>query len=1025
MLPRKLLLLFVFLLIAGAATAGTIDPELTAALAAKADGELVPVLILMEDHADLQALDRELAGADWRQRRERVTEVLRAYAAASQSDALATLAAADRAGRVERVRSLWLVNGIACRTDRRTVEELAALKSTGTLLYDRPYDMLSAVTAPRSAPSAGADASAQVPADAAPATARADTAWGVKWINANRVWLDTGYTGSGVVVGHFDTGAWLTHPDLVNRLWTNPGETAGNGIDDDGNGYVDDIHGWDFANGDADPNDDVLGAASNHGTHTAGTVLGDGTNGTITGVAPGASLMVCKSYLSDGSGAPFSAIYEGQQYGIVMGARIFTMSLGVGGVLPASLMRTEREVGDVLRTAGVVLFNAAGNDRFNYTPPDCIGVTARVPAPWNAIVGTPYTSRSGVMAVGGTAYKSNAGYTYSSRGPVTWEEVAPWNDWLYAAGGLIKPDVSAPATNVNSLQKPSGYTGDAWSGTSMACPHAAGTAALLLEKNPSLSPAGIDSLMEETALDVGTAGKDNVFGSGVLNALAAINAVPAAVRPHLTWSDVDLDGGGDGILDPGETVDIVFTLVNNSPVVDATGVTAELAIAANPYVSVVDGAASFPNVAQNGGTASNAANVFEVASTGGAPQGYVFTLYLTVHAQNGYQQTFDVDLFVGLPDYLTHEIGSVRGTVTDQGIIGYLSSDQGAGQGFGPIDGASQLFVGSFWGGNSAIYICARDYPESPLEWQVLTSPNGRVHDLSTGAASETFLSMYDDSGAAHDEGFVVTQRSYAWSAAPNDDFIVLSYTIRNGGTNTISNYYAGVFCDWDVDDYSTNEGGTDATRDLTYMFSSEGSYVGIALLTPLPAANLTLINNPTYVYPNGFIDDGFKMRHMSGLLSTPMSTAPDDWSALTSAGPFTLAPGDSIRVAFALLYGESLADLQANTDAAKAAYLTTAVDEGSAPQPLQLLAQNFPNPFNPSTRIDFGLKRPGHVRLTIYDLSGRQVRLLVDGIREAGRHHETWDGLDDAGTPMSSGLYVYRLTSGEGTVARKMMLVR
>jgi len=305
-LSPVLLLLACVAALAGArpVAAAEIDPGLREALAAKAAGEMVDVLMLFEDGTDFAALDRSLAGATPEARRAAVIAALKARALATQAGARQVLEAQKSAGRAADARVLWLVNGLRFRADAEAVAALAATKAAATLLHDRPYDWLAGVTASAAAPAAGGPV---------PTAAPTDTAWGVKWVKANRVWIDTGYNGAGIVVGHFDTGVWLAHPDIAGRLWVNPGEVAGNLVDDDGNGYVDDVNGYDFGNLDSDPNDDVTGSGANHGTHTAGTVAGDGTNGTATGVAPGAQIMVCKVMRSDGSGASFASIYEAHQ----------------------------------------------------------------------------------------------------------------------------------------------------------------------------------------------------------------------------------------------------------------------------------------------------------------------------------------------------------------------------------------------------------------------------------------------------------------------------------------------------------------------------------------------------------------------------------------------------------------------------------------------------------------------------------------------------------------------------------------
>jgi hypothetical protein len=164
----------------------------------------------------------------------------------------------------------------------------------------------------------------------------------------------------------------------------------------------------------------------------------------------------------------------------------------------------------------------------------------------------------------------------------------------------------------------------------------------------------------------------------------------------------------------------------------------------------------------------------------------------------------------------------------------------------------------------------------------------------------------------------------------------------------------------------------------------------------------------------------------LTGVVSVASGATDDDWSACTSAGPFNLAPGDGVEVVFAMLVGGDLADLQANADAAAALYATvpTGVTEGPPPPRFSLL-QNFPNPFNPSTTISFDVERSGPVRLEVFDLAGRKVRTLVDRRYEAGRHAVRWNGLDDAGAAVSSGVYLVRYESREGSAMKKAILVK
>jgi len=135
-----------------------------------------------------------------------------------------------------------------------------------------------------------------------------------------------------------------------------------------------------------------------------------------------------------------------------------------------------------------------------------------------------------VITAGATDGSDNRA-DFSSIGPVTWENVSPWYDYPHNPQmGLMDPDVCAPGVSITSLQHSSntGYVGGSdWSGTSMSCPHVAGLLALMLSKNTNLTPAQMDSIVETTALELGSSGKDNYYGAGRIRALEAVNAVPS------------------------------------------------------------------------------------------------------------------------------------------------------------------------------------------------------------------------------------------------------------------------------------------------------------------------------------------------------------------------------------------------------------------------------------------------------------------------------------------------------------------
>jgi len=304
-------------------------------------------------------------------------------------------------------------------------------------------------------------------------------------------------------------------PDLAStNFWVNSGETAGNSIDDDSNGYTDDINGWDFINSDAHPNDD-----DGHGTHVTGTIAQSTNNSLgVAGIAFNTTIMPIKILGADGSGF-HSQIADGIYYAVNNGTKIINMSLGG----PAS--STLENAIAYAYTNGVTVIAACGNSNTN----SC---------------GYPAAYDSYVIAVGATQYD---------------ETRAPYSDYgssldIVAPGGNTGLDQNGDSYADGVLQNTFGDTPVDWSywfyqGTSMSTPHASGVAALLLAENSSLTPSQIRTTLESTAEDLGTAGWDQYYGYGLIDAEAALASLGPPVSISLTT-----DGAIDfGILGLSET----------------------------------------------------------------------------------------------------------------------------------------------------------------------------------------------------------------------------------------------------------------------------------------------------------------------------------------------------------------------------------------------------------------------------------------------------------------------------------------
>ncbi len=330
-------------------------------------------------------------------------------------------------------------------------------------------------------------------------------------IDAPAAW-DSETGTAGVLVAVIDTGVDYWHPDLAANIWTNPGEIAGNGLDDDLNGFIDDIHGYDFVNGDGDPMDDY-----GHGTHCSGTIGAIGNNGTgVVGVCWQVQIMGVKFLDASGGGNTEDAI-SSVGYAVQMGADILSNSWG-GITYSAAL----RDAIAVAGAAGVVFVASAGNASSNND------VYPRYPASYDL---------DNIIAVAATDHD---------------DLLAGFSCW-----GPTTVDLGAPGVSILSTMPGASY--EYKDGTSMACPHVSGAIALLMARFPGITGAAARTLVFNT-VDPLPGLQGLVMAGGRLNVEAAM-AGPDSIPPgpivdlatattsgqwvDLTWTATG-DDGSDG-----------------------------------------------------------------------------------------------------------------------------------------------------------------------------------------------------------------------------------------------------------------------------------------------------------------------------------------------------------------------------------------------------------------------------------------------------------------------------------------------
>ncbi|HID93187.1 MAG TPA: T9SS type A sorting domain-containing protein, partial [bacterium (Candidatus Stahlbacteria)] len=376
-------------------------------------------------------------------------------------------------------------------------------------------------------------------------------------------------------------------------------------------------------------------------------------------------------------------------------------------------------------------------------------------------------------------------------------------------------------------------------------------------------------------------------------------------------------------------------------------------------------------------------------------------------------------------DYADHDIGNVTFTVTCWGSYGFMSVEQNQGSGFRyPVNKTNWLSYGTLIAGNSPNYVVDRIKDN---DWRV--SPGGRLIMGRRMYSEQDGWATFDDSNHPTPKGLTIVQDSWAWSNTPYNDFVIIRYTIKNKGVAPINGLYIGQYMDFDMDatHYESNWGAIDVGKNLAYMWwYILQPYVGVKLLDG-PVSNITIIHNPTYVYPDTGLADTTAFKFLSGEISLDLATAADDYSVMVAAGPFNLDVGDSTFVAFAVLGGDNLIDLKRNAIAAQEKYNQVVGIEEVASSSISsfTLFEAVPNPMGSKTTIGYQILEESKVTLGIYNICGQLVKTLVDAVQAPGHKSVIWNGENSKGYKVASGIYFYKLNVDGYTATKKMIVVR
>lgn len=797
-------------------------------------------------------------------------------------------------------------------------------------------------------------------------------------IKAIQAWnLFTGDTAT--VVGITDTGVEFAHPDLKENIKYNYADPI-NGKDDDNDGYVDNFKGWDVGVNDNDPQ----WQGNSHGVHVSG-LAGASTNNKLGVAGTGYNCKFLPIKIADEAGN-LIASYEGITYAADHGCKVINCSWGGG-----SNGRMGQDVIDYAtfnKNALVVV--AAGNDG---------GEVISYPAAYE-----------NVLCVASTGF-TDARSGFTSYG--------------------FHVDVCAPGSNILSTLPPNIYGQE--SGTSMASPVTAGAAALLRSRYPSYSPLQIAGLLKATADTIYQIPQNTALrgklGTGRINLYRAITETNIRFAELLRYNITD---NNDEAFVTGDTLSLsanffnYFDALKSSKVIFSTVATTVNLL--NPVIDLGDiASADSVNI-------KNKVNALKIVIKAGAAPNSIVTLDVKIYDQQGRVNYQRISFTINV-DYINYHENDISVTITSNSRLGYKSDQQKDGIGFKYKDFANMLYDGGLMVGVNASKVSDNLRALAAAQDADFASTSV-VKRLNPTVRSKSDLeSEFADSKAAAGKAVPVRvrQRTFAYDTPGNTKYVIVEYNIKNRGTSDLNDLYAGICMDWDIDTPTVNKIKEDAARKMGYTYSSQsnGLYAGIKVLSSNADWKHYAIDNDASGQGGIVMTDGFSPAEKYQALSNNRAEAGVNGSGndvidVVSTGPFNnIAPNDSVVVAFALIAGEDVKDIQKSADSAQAHYKTTKKDDTGIADANGAgfgISNLYPNPANSSLSIQLDLNTNKAAALYLYDMQGKRIAEIWSSVsNNLGKQTIVYSTEN-----LAAGIYHVSLqVKGEKELVKKLVIIK
>ncbi|MBN4076203.1 S8 family serine peptidase [Gemmatimonas aurantiaca] len=929
---------------------------------------VVNVVVLFErDQARPEFLSSNTKDKSLHLQRQRVVRDLSAYFSSAEEQTLHQALAIEG---VTLKRRFWILRGAEIQTTLTALTELCAVPGISQIIENISLESIESVEYSPAGQLEQLGPSQQLQS-----------------MNIPALWSQ-GLTGAGRVVASFDTGVEGVHPALADKFHG---------------------HNIGFANAFFAPNstDTVPFDNIGHGTHTMGVMVGNNEADSF-GVAPGAFWMnaavIDQGNSLNGTLADIIAAFQwtlNPDDDVNTTNDIPDVILNSWGI-PVGLFGpcddTFWEVIDNCEAAGIVTIFAVGNEGPN--PYTVRSPANRISSPLNA------------FSVGAIDHGNNLVADFSSRGPSTCDSAT------------VKPEVVAPGVLVYSSNK--GGTYGFRSGTSMAAPYIAGMVALFRQYNPDVSVQQIKQAILGSAVDLGESGNDNSYGHGLPDALRALQLLPAPEMPSVTVV-ATTNRAAEYIL-PGDVAQIVITL--QAPIGAYDSLYGSLRTVSVGNSRIISDTATF-YFSPATGTGINI-RPFEIYIDDDLQHGATIDFTLDYSKVSGGSASIPVSVTVGVEPagaLYTHRNSDLNLTVTDFGKFGLApgSAYPASGDGFKWRGGENLLYESGITLARSELQLSSSIRDSLAQSFTSDYKPELVLSSLTTGADELVSMSVYRDTNPLTSISLDIIQRVTTLADPLDQGFAIVEFTLFNYGLEPLTGVRFGFFSDFDLNMYdASDEIGYEPGLNMFYQ-QTNGVAVGVIALSELSGA---------FVRENDLGKTAFSeaLKYSALLVDSieiPSGSLAADYYQQLNFGTFSLQPFDSQVIALALVAGDDALELFENAERARSHYLTpTGVDDdliisdATLPESYRL-EQNYPNPFNPSTTIAYSLPRAGEVSLVVYNTLGQRVRMLLSGRQSAGENKVVWDGTDDSGRQVASGMYLYRLVTSETVINRKMVFLK